>query len=348
MTQEAEHETAAAPPHYNPIHAPAGAEPSRADEPNFAAVAAVAAAPANNRNRTATPYYRNPPWAAIPTPELHAIIHNQIPSFRRRPYLADVSRLEAMLAAGSLLELEGDYCWSLCFEERFVARLCYEGFLPICCDVGGSEMPGLYVLLPKLHEQRCVLLPPRLHISRKVRRRARRYILTVGRALPRVLHGCIAQHGVSWLYPPMQRLLLKLIAGCGVGGGHVRTVSFELWALPEGASAGEFRDDLRLVAGDLGCVVGSSYTSFSGFRCEDGAGSVQLALTARLLERAGFAWWDLGQEHTYKTDLGAELIPRADFIKRFHRTRDETTSTLDSNIAFTGNELMANDAQRAS
>ena len=52
------------------------------------------------------------------------------------------------------VQLDGDFCWSLSFETAFLRALCYEGFLPICCELGGGS--GLYVLLPKLHVQRCV------------------------------------------------------------------------------------------------------------------------------------------------------------------------------------------------
>ena len=279
---------------------------------------------------------------------------------------------------------------SLCFSPRFIAALCYEGLLPICCELGGGT--GLYVLLPKLHAERCVLSFDALHVPKKVRKRARRYVLTCGRAFDAVLDGCIRQHGESWLYPPLQTALRALTtaaapAGCGdsspsavsssadvasgevagrvaggcslsshrpergsgggggeVGtggdlsrrssgaeqsepqpqqpqpqpqppgrtakhssapsaspsssssssstaaaaaasgsgdaaggasyeGGGVRALSFELWR------------DGELVAGELGCAVGASYTSFSGFHAESGAGAAQLAMTASLVCR---------------------------------------------------------------
>ena len=41
------------------------------------------------------------------------------------------------------------------------------------------------------------------------------------------------------------------------------------------------------------------------------------ALLPRLLERAGFAWWDLGQEHEYKRRMGAAVWPRRRFLDAF-------------------------------
>ena len=312
------------------------------------------------------------------TEYLHKIIREQVPSFRQRPYLANLAEFKEQIRNKTIVNyLKGDYCWSLCFDPPFVANLCFEGFLPICCDVGGSEVPGLHVLLPKLHEMRCVLRPGRVHISRNVRKRAKRYILTACRDFQAVLQGCIAQHEASWLYPPMQRLLLQLNKGFNLDDHctsdsdpagdtavsvkrFVRTVSFELWALPEkeesqNSSAHdemkEFHLDSsvalpegsRLVAGDLGFVVGRNYTSCSGFYADSGAGSMQLALSARLMERFG-ALWDLGQDHVYKTELGAELIPRADFLSQFRSLREgPPLSFFTRGTAYKGADLIKSD-----
>lgn len=378
------------------------------------------------------PAVHPPSRAIVPREALIHLILEQLPRFRTRLYIHDEHAL-AELLAGSLLEcMPGDYAWSLCFDAPFISRLCLEGILPICCELGGGISSGLYVLLPKLHVQRCVLLPGKLHISKKVRKRAARYRLTVCQAFEEVLQQCIQQHGVAWLYPPMQRLLMAMAAPASLEGlekcSSPRFVSFELWTRPEvtdaiedggdrgersrgedptssgsgggddgGSASGGFgggrsgrgdatgssaradgstadcvspcdhassgdggsphgyrsssqngssadragdsrterpsRGDCggpanpdrasagqpQLVAGDLGCMVGSVYTSFSGFHLGDGTGSIQLALTGRLLERAGFGMWDLGQEHTYKVALGASALPRREFLAKFRQ-----------------------------
>jgi len=265
-------------------------------------------------------------WAAVPREHLIRLILEQLPRFRSRLYIDGDSALAELINCGLLEHMPGDYSWSLCFEAPFISRLCREGFLPICCELGGGTAPGLYVLLPKLHIQRCILRHGDMHISKKVRKRAPRYRLTVCQAFDEVMQQCIEQHGMAWLYPPMQRVLSQLAAPATLDGLEAcspRFVSFELWTRPEPSGGGgdAMEKAPQLVAGDLGCVVGSSYTSFSGFHIGDGTGSIQMALTGMLLERAGFGWWDLGQEHGYKAVLGAKPVPRAEFIDTFRQLR---------------------------
>ena len=118
-------------------------------------------------------------WASIDHAALRSLILEQIPRFRLRPYLADASAVDVFIAAGLDASLDGDYCWSLCFAPAFVRTLCSEGFLPICSELGGGT--NLFVLLPKLHERRCVLHFDALHVPRRVCRRALRagYTLSV-------------------------------------------------------------------------------------------------------------------------------------------------------------------------
>jgi Leu/Phe-tRNA-protein transferase len=290
-------------------------------------------------------------WSPLCAETLKQLVIHQIPRFQSRPYLSDAAMLGEALSSGLATQLVGDFCWSLNFSPAFIRALCYEGFLPICCEIGGGGPQTLYVLLPKLHEERCVLEFEHAHFSRKTRKRAKRYTLTVGLAFERVLAGCRAAHPECWLYPPLSEAFTELaftqdeLMGAvsyaevatgaapadGAGGGAsahrprkattsalgatdgvlaARMLSFELWL------------DDDLVAGEFGSVCGCSYTSFSGFYHVDGAGAVQMALTAQLLQAAGFTWWDMGQEHAYKLGHGAELVHRHTFLERYRAQRE--------------------------
>jgi Leu/Phe-tRNA-protein transferase len=89
--------------------------------------------------------------------------------------------------------------------------------------------------------------------------------------------------------------------------GLVRPVSFGLYR------------DGELAAGEFGVVAGRVYTSYSGYRDEDSAGTVQMILTGRYLRDAGFAFWDLGMPLGYKDRLGARNISPGLFVELFRQ-----------------------------
>ena len=48
----------------------------------------------------------------------------------------------------------------------------------------------------------------------------------------------------------------------------------------------------------------------------------------RLLTKCGFEHWDLGMDLEYKRRLGAELLPRADFVDIVRRSRVENKGVV--------------------
>ena len=223
-----------------------------------------------------------------------------------------------------LNELPTEFCWSQNLSPEFVAELCRRGFLPMAdLTQQGGRAPRC-VLLPKLHEERCVLEFADLHVSRKLRRAARGCVLTVDRAWDAVVRGCREQHGDGcWLHAPLVATFKALHtpqhADGGVGpaaktaaaaAAGVRMHSFELWQ--EG----------RLVAGEIGYSMGACYTSLSGFFSKASAGTLQCVATARVLEGLGYAFWDLGMVLPYKLRLGARTVARLKFLRSLAAARD--------------------------
>ena len=136
--------------------------------------------------------------------------------------------------------------------------------------------------------------------------------------------------GENWLYPEIVSAFRLIHQRTREGGGvnamvlnpvtlepldvtSVRLYSVEVWNAETGALAG----------GELGYSVGGIYSSLTGFSNEDNAGSVQLGALGKLLMECGFKYWDLGMGMEYKTQLGAEMMRRSDFLDRVHRTRVE-------------------------
>jgi Leu/Phe-tRNA-protein transferase len=280
-----------------------------------------------------------------------------------RPYMEYSPRVTLSMLDGFVDQLmaqgfRGEICWSECFRAQWLALVMQAGFLPIAMSVDAPRRD--VVLGPKLHLMRCVMDPRAVHTAKTVRKRARKFTLSVDRCFDRVVESIVAQHGENWLFPIVQRALRGLHTPARGGAASCDSAteaasappspatptatvhSFEMWSeapAPAPASdsgsasafgeawreAGGAGPPQRLVAGELGYVVGGVYTSLTGFSLRDAgaasAGAVQLLATARLLDANGFALWDLGMGMAYKTDLGAADVPRADFICALRKHR---------------------------
>ena len=199
------------------------------------------------------------------------------------PYVRGLAELESV---GKLLPLMPvEFCWSASLAPSLVAEFCLRGFLPMAEVVDASS--GRCVLLPKLHTERCILRFPELHVSKKTRRAAKAFSMTVDVCFDRVVLGCQRQHGdgaseqkqmeagTCWLHGPLVDAFRRLHVPADADVSHssldsrdVRFHSFEVWKGDE------------LVGGEIGYAFGACYTSLSGFFTASSAGSVPLAPTA--------------------------------------------------------------------
>jgi len=241
--------------------------------------------------------------------------------------------------------------WSLPF---YLAQA-YHGFIATAYAKQGQ--PAL--LLPEMQLSYAVLQHEDLHISRKSRRRAGRYRLTIDQRLDDVLAGVKANHENCWVtneYETLLRVLNRRAVAVPVLGTNstVKVHSIELL------------DGDVVVAGEIGYAVGAVYVSLTGFfnrtsvkdvivqpadqlasgvideeviakakLKHDGAGTVQLVALGRLLQRCGFSFWDLGHPPRpktetreacmmYKADIGAKVLQRDIFLKLWKVAREQT------------------------
>jgi len=205
-----------------------------------------------------------------------------------------------------------DFCWSSCFEPSFLAALMHEGYLPTAH--GPVDGPVEYILLPKLHQERCIVLFDDLKVSRSARSKSHNYQLSVDTAFDEVVEKCLVQHGESWLHPPIIDSFKHLFRSGGTGQVKMHSI--------------EVTHEGKLVAGELGYSVGKTYCSLSGFTAKGGSGSVQCLGLALLLHERGFDFWDLGMGMEYKLKMGARQVSRADFLQMLRASRDLVCNQL--------------------
>jgi Leu/Phe-tRNA-protein transferase len=226
--------------------------------------------------------------------------------------------VDALLESG----YREEFCLALSFEPAFLAEMMVAGFLVMSqkyhwYDAEDPKSPE-YLVLPKIHLERSILFFEDLRETKTALRLSKAYELRFDADFDRILDRCVAIHGSGWLTPPLTSSLKALHRR---PWGRVRPVSFGLYR--DGVlRAGEFgvvcyRQDAPSESPQAGAV----YTSYSGYRDEDSAGTVQLILMARFLEDRGFAFIDFGMPLDYKDRLGARNVDTRTFVELFRYGR---------------------------
>lgn len=207
---------------------------------------------------------------------------------------------------------EEEFCISDSFEVPVIRSLMQAGFLVM------SFQNGEALLLPKLHLERSVLFFKNLHIPKSLKSRLHTYTLKPFDSLQPIIKACVEAHGDEWMTQPLCNVLSELEWNPKVAATDVSRYSTSSQAFC--TAFGLYKNN-KLVAGEFGVFYGGVYTSYSGFYWENNAGTIQMILTARLLEKSGFAFWDLGMPMDYKSRLGAVSLARPHFIKLFREAR---------------------------
>ena len=211
--------------------------------------------------------------------------------------------VDAMLTTG----YNEEFCIALDWDPLFIARLMKAGFLIMSETMNDVDEEGTIfkrdIVLPKLHLGRSALYFGNLHVKRSIKRHLSRYELRFDTDFNTIMDKCLKTHGEGWLTPSLVQTLFLLrpdhLLHKWSGEPILKPVEF-----PLPVSFSLYRNG-HLVAGEFGVISGRVYTSYSGYKEENNAGTVQMILMVRALEEAGFAFLDFGMPLDYKTDLGA-------------------------------------------
>eukprot|EP01061_Rhynchopus_euleeides_P039615 TRINITY_DN6795_c0_g4_i1.p2 TRINITY_DN6795_c0_g4~~TRINITY_DN6795_c0_g4_i1.p2 ORF type:complete len:277 (+),score=55.08 TRINITY_DN6795_c0_g4_i1:54-884(+) len=222
-------------------------------------------------------------------------------------------------------DIESHYYYTTCWLPSFYSLMCYYGFVSI------AEEP--HYLIPELQITYSVLEPGNLHVERGVRKRMRnrRYKLTVNQRPEEVWRRINKHHTDNWLGPRYFSMMRAVWRGIEVPlvPRNESEVQVSSWFQPYTVELVDL-DTNELVAGEIGYTVGCIYTSLTGFSDTTGhpsCGKIQLCALVKYLVGKGIHFVNLGhppygERMKYKTDIGAKVLPRKDFLDMWSRSRD--------------------------
>jgi len=219
------------------------------------------------------------------------------------PYdvVADHTLLDKMVYS----DMRKNYYWSEEFNASYYIAQAKAGFIAITDYFEDDEL-----LLPEIQFAYTLLDFQDLHISRKVQKllQQRQLEIKIGTELDAVAQAIEITHKNNWLTPRY----LEMLKETEGKDENFKVISIIL------------KDEEKLVAGEIGYIIGRTYTSLSGFSIKEkpynNYGTAQLVLLARYLEKNGFAFWNLGQPYmAYKFALGAKVYERSAFLKRWFK-----------------------------
>ncbi len=198
-----------------------------------------------------------------------------------------------------------NYYWSNDFSAAYYIAQAKAGFIAVTDVYEEKEL-----LLPEIQFSYALLDFEDLHISKKVRQllNKKELKIEIGQDLDNVAEGIDKAYKNSWLTPQYIETLkatqnidknFKVISAC-------------------------IKEDKKIIAGEIGYIIGKTYTSLSGFSSKEkkytNYGTAQLVLLAKYLQKNDFAFWNLGQPYMdYKLHLGAKIYERQVFLKRWFK-----------------------------
>eukprot|EP01060_Flectonema_neradi_P022553 TRINITY_DN3079_c0_g3_i1.p1 TRINITY_DN3079_c0_g3~~TRINITY_DN3079_c0_g3_i1.p1 ORF type:complete len:325 (+),score=50.46 TRINITY_DN3079_c0_g3_i1:78-1052(+) len=201
-----------------------------------------------------------------------------------------------------------NYCISYDWDPELWSAMYEAGFAVI-----SSNHWGNIVVTPKLHCERMISnLSRELHISKKHAKSIRQhnFIFSVNTNLEETMDRIVQQHGENWLYPPVQKVFKELNQ---LNKHKVRVISIEI------------RTNGKLVAGELGMILGCCYSSLTGFAdvaAYPGSGTLQIIALATLLKKCGYRYWDLGMHIQYKEDFCTTILTRGEYLPAYRQFRE--------------------------
>lgn len=214
--------------------------------------------------------------------------------------------------------------WSDDWSKEFYIESAYAGFIST-----GYKIDDVEILIPEMQKDYAVLDWKQLKISKNVRNTIfseaflnNEFYVRFNGSIEEVIKKITTYHKESWIVSKYSDLIKRLIIS-NSEKNNFNIISVEICD----------SQNNEIIAGEIGYIIGATYTSLTGF-CEkknkkyNNFGTLQLVLLAKTLEYYNFDFWNLGHPNMeYKKSLGAEILSRSDFLKRWVVSRDKNVET---------------------
>ena len=195
------------------------------------------------------------------------------------------------------------YYWSSDFSAEYYVIQAQAGFIAV-----SMKRDGVLYLTPEIQKEYALLDFENLHISKKVQKLINKKDLKIEilEEFTLLAEEIQSYHSFCWFnetYVQILKEVNELDSNCKVIGVVLK-------------------DGDKMVAGEVGYIIGRTYTSLTGFSSREkqyrNYGTAQLVLLAQYLEENDFEFLNLGQPYMqYKLDLGAEVYERHEFLNRW-------------------------------
>lgn len=154
---------------------------------------------------------------------------------------------------------------------------------------------------------RCVVFPEKVHISKSLKKLIRKHAVTLSfdREFSEVIHHCSRDESEDgWITDEMKSAYSELHA---LGYAH----SVEVW------------QDGALIGGLYGVALGHSFFGESMFSLAPNASKIAFSALCKQLQRWNFPLIDCQIENPHLLSLGAEAIPRDQFLETLDSASQE-------------------------
>lgn len=159
------------------------------------------------------------------------------------------------------------------------------------------------------HKQKSIITWDKFRIPHKIPKLTEKffkdYTMTFNKDFEGTVNNILKAYPSTWLTPGLIKAFTEIHYN---PTKNISIDSVEIWD-KEG----------NLVAGELGFITGSVYTSLTGYHSENHIGNVQLSALGLYLKENGFTYWDLGMYIEYKMRYGATLFGK-DEQKKIYET----------------------------